>query len=137
MSKDNKWEMGTDQEAILENERLSFINKLPKGMSIKDYDEINEVVREYDGFTEEDWCNIDPDRMMITDYCPDSPGWSGKVCVILGGEVNFIMILIQDSKYNRFYKDEDWRVFSQQEIQQVAAIDENGITHSNVIKKIR
>ena len=137
MSKDNKWEMGTDQEAISENERLSFINKLPKGMSIKDYDEINEVVRKYDGFTEEDWYNIDPDRMMITDYSPDSPGWSGKVCVILGGEVNFIMILIQNSKYNRFYKDEDWRVFSQQEIQQVAAIDENGITHSNVIKKIR
>jgi hypothetical protein len=26
------------------------------------------------------------------------------------------MILIQDSKYNKFYKDEDWRVFSQQEI---------------------
>ena len=41
------------------------------------------------------------------------------------------------SRYNKFYKDEDWRVFSQQEIQQVAAIDENGITHSNVIKKIR
>ena len=32
MSKDNKWEMGTDQEAILENERLSFINKLPTGL---------------------------------------------------------------------------------------------------------
>ena len=42
MLEDNKWEMGTDQEAILENERLSFLGKLPKGMSIKDYDEFNE-----------------------------------------------------------------------------------------------
>mgnify|MGYP003671682308 CR=1 FL=1 len=101
---------------------ISVMPNLPKGMSIKDYDEINEVVRHYDGFTKEEWYNIDPDRMMITDYSPDSPGWSGKVCVILGGEVNFIMILIQDSVYNKFYKDEDWRVFSQQEIGRILVI---------------
>jgi hypothetical protein len=90
--------------------------KLPEGMSIKDYDEINEVVRKYDGFTEEDWYNIDPDRMMITDYSPDSPSWSGKVCVVFGGEVNFITILIKDSEHNKFYNDGNWRIFSQQEI---------------------
>tara|TARA_R100000008_G_C3522705_1_gene134883 strand:+ start:8 stop:319 length:312 start_codon:yes stop_codon:yes gene_type:complete len=89
------------------------------------YEEINETIRKDDGFTKEEFYHtdekgvkigIDPDRMMVTDYSPDSPGWSGKVCVIIGGEVNFITILIQDSKYNYFYKDEDWRIFSQQEI---------------------
>jgi len=116
MSENNKWEMGTDQEAILENERLSFLDKLPKGMSIKDYDEINEVARKDDGFTEKEWYNIDPDRMMITDYFPDSPSWHGKVCVVFHGEINFMTIFLKDSKNLKYSKSNDWRIYSNQEI---------------------
>jgi len=101
------------------------------------YQEINEVIRKNDGFTKEEFyrtdkdgkfstfdinenesvkIGIDPERMMITDYSPDSPSWSGKVCVVFGGEVNFITILIKDSEHNKFYNDGNWRIFSQQEI---------------------
>ena len=89
------------------------------------YEETNETIRKDDGFTKKEFYHtdekgvkigIDPDRMMVTDYSPDSPSWSGKVCVVFGGEVNFITILIKDSEHNKFYNGENWRIFSQQEI---------------------
>ena len=97
---------------------------LPEGMSLKDYKEINEALRKNDGFSKEEfylvdnipYYGIEPDRMMITDYFPDSPSWHGKVCVVFHGEINFMTIFLKDSKNLKYSKSNDWRIYSNQEI---------------------
>tara|TARA_R100000365_G_C2676347_1_gene23523 strand:- start:42 stop:479 length:438 start_codon:yes stop_codon:yes gene_type:complete len=106
MSEDNKWEMGTDQEAILENERLSFLDELPEGMSLQDYSEINEAVRKDEGMSKEEWyCHemnpdygLEPRKMLYTPFSPDSPGWHGKICIVLHCYHNMITYLVKDSE---------------------------------------
>ena len=93
-----------------------ILKELPKGMTLEDYEEMNEALRKHDGFTKEEWYKISPDRMMITDYFPDSPSWHGKVCVVLHGEVNFMTMLLKDSKTLKYSKSNDWKVYSDQEI---------------------
>ena len=86
-------------------------------MSLEDYKEINEVIRKHWGFPKEDFYPIDeipyygiePDRIMITRYFPDSPGWFGDVCVVLHGEICFSTTLLKDGKMKHGWK-EGWRI---------------------------
>jgi len=124
MLEGNKWEMGTDEEAILENERLSFLDKLPKGMLLKDYKEINEVIRKHDGFSKKEFYPVDnipyygiePDKMVFTHFFPDSPGWCGDICIVFWCYHNMFTYLIKDSEGMKYGYKKGWRIFKQLEL---------------------
>jgi len=79
---------------------------LSDGMSLQDYIDINELIREDWGFLKGEFYNIDeiphygiePDRMMFTHYFPDGPSWFGDICIVLHGEIDNITILLKDGQ---------------------------------------
>ena len=113
-----------DQEAILENERLSFLDKLPKGMSLEDYKEINEVIRKNDGFSKEEFYPVDnipyygiePDKMVFTHFFPDSPGWFGDICIIFWCYHNMFTYLVKDGTTSKLFSKKGWRIFKEFEV---------------------
>ena len=97
LSKDNKWEMGTDQEAMLE---LGW------------YEEINEVIRKFEGEFEDDWENIGLDNMRI--MAVNKANWKGYICFVVNDSrydvcskepisVEFITVLERE-------ENGDWKV---------------------------
>jgi len=91
--------------------------KFSEGMSLKDYMDINELIREDWGFLKEEFYPIDeiphygiePDRMMFTHYFPDGPSWFGDVCVLLHGEIDNLTVLLKDGKMKHGWV-EGWRI---------------------------
>ena len=137
MSENNKWEMGTDQEAILESERLLLIDRLPKGMSFEDYLEINEIIRKDEGMDKDEWyCSLlnphyglEPHKMLYTTFSPDSPGWSGEICIVLHCYHNMITYLVKDSENlpremyapfgnMHFGSNKKWRIYNNYELEE-------------------
>ena len=94
--------------------------KFSEGMSLQDYMDINELIREYWGVPKEEFYTIDiiphygiePNRMMFTHYFPDydSPvGWFGDICIVLQGGINDFTILLKDGEMKSGWK-EGWRI---------------------------
>ena len=105
-------------------ETMKLAAKLSEGMSLQDYMDINELIREYWGVPKEEFYTIDiiphygiePNRMMFTHYFPDDVGWFGDICVVLQGEINDFTILLKDGEmkpgtpiYSYGWK-EGWRI---------------------------
>ena len=91
--------------------------KFSEGMSLQDYMDINELIREYWGVPKEEFYTIDiiphygiePNRMMFTHYFPDDVGWFGDICVVLQEEINNFTILLKDGEMKSGWK-EGWRI---------------------------
>ena len=87
-------------------ETTKLSTELPKGMSLQDYSEINELIRKDEGMDKEDWyCNennplegLDPRKILYTPFSPDSPGWHGEICIVLHCYHNMITYLVKDSE---------------------------------------
>ena len=83
-----------------------ILKKLPKGMTLEDYSQINELIRIDEGLSSEEWyCNpdnpllgLEPEKMLYTPFSPDSPGWHGKICIVLHCYHNMITYLVKDSE---------------------------------------
>ena len=91
--------------------------KFSEGMSLQDYMDINELIREYWGVPKEEFYTIDiiphygiePDRMMFTHYFPDDVGWFGDICIVLQGGINNFTILLKDGEMKHGWV-EGWRI---------------------------
>ena len=98
-------------------ETMKLAIKLSEGMSLQDYMDINELIREHWGCPKEDFYLVDeishygiePDRMMFTHYFPDNPSWFGDVCVVLNAEINNFTVLLKDGKMKHGCI-EGWRI---------------------------
>jgi hypothetical protein len=94
--------------------------KFSEGMSLQDYMDINELIRERGCVPKEEFYSIDiipyygiePNRMMFTHYFPDYDSrvrWFGDVCVVLQGGIIDFTILLKDGEMKSGWK-EGWRI---------------------------
>ena len=91
--------------------------KFSEGMSLEDYMDINELIREQWCVPKEEFYSIDiiphygiePNRMMFTHYFPDDVGWFGDICVVLQGGINDFTILLKDGEMKHGWV-EGWRI---------------------------
>ncbi len=71
----------------------------------KDLSEINKALEDYFGTD----MGVTEDRCLFLDgYMSDSPGWSGKVCLVIYGEICYQTLLICDG--NTKFAEKGWRV---------------------------
>ena len=115
---------------------ISVIPKLPEGMFLQDYNEINELVRKDEGIDKEDWyCDkssplkgLDYKKMLYTSFSPDSPGWHGEICIVLHCYHNMITYLVKDSENlpremhapfgtMRFNSSKKWRIYNSYDLE--------------------